>query len=396
MNLTTLKDLVPYFHIVTYYPIFLLDHDLFIKESSPYFFKVPKDYFQGIVKRKIQLPHKSITIFQETQCYILFPYACEDIKAILIGPLLYHKPYYKEDIYNNQFLKDIGIQSELEGAIVNIPHITYRLYPFLQMFYRLLFDEQLDTKDIFASIQKDREDISTSLEVTSAKVQGKEFDQVYYPYELEKQLLHYVKKAESTRARTVANDIFKRTRLFIPYQDNLELQRLYTVQLLALLRTTAMEAHVDIESSFHLNQIYLTKLSAAWRSEELYETCMAMIVDFSTLIKKRSYAQYPSWIRHSINYIFDHLHSAITLQEIADHVHMSATYISVQFKKQMELSLMDFIARQKVEEAKYLLEFSEMSLTDISLTLGYSSPSYFTRSFKKVMMISPLEYRKHH
>lgn len=394
MNAHTLTDLLTHFYVVSYYPIFLLDQSYQIVQAPDYFMKLPKSFFQEMVKRKIQLPYKSITIYEDTQCYVMFPYEDEVVKVILIGPLLYHKPFYKSDVYENSFLKRLHITSSWEAAIFNIPHITYRLYPFLQLFYQLVFDEPLAMEDLFSSITKEREGVSASDEFEDMKFQNRELDYDLYPYETEKKLLYYVGKGESSRARVAANDILKKIHFTEAAHGDYLNQKLYFVQMLALLRSHVIDVGVDIESAFSLNQVYLQKIERYAYTKELWNVYMNMIIDFSTLAKKRCYRDYPAWVRHSIDYIHKHLHTVITLDDIAEHVGLTPAYVSVQFKKLLGVSLVDFIYQQKLEEAKYLLEFSEISLTQIAYTLAFTTQSYFSRCFKKYIGMSPLTYRR--
>lgn len=394
MKLDMLKQLLTHFYIVSYYPIFLLDDSYRIVQAPDHFLKIPKTFFMEAVKKKMHGSYKTITIYEDTQCYVVFPFHSDGVAAILIGPMLYHKPYYKSDVYDNSFLKKLKIESSWEDAIFNIPHITYRFYPFLQLFYQLIFHEPLAMQDVFSSVTKERKTVSARTEYIDMKFQNRELDHDLYPYEMEKKVLYYVGKGESSRARTVANDILKKIH-FSEAQCNIyENQKLYFVQMLALLRSCVIDAGVDIESAFSLNQVFLQKIERGVSSKELWKIYMDMLIDFSTLAKKRSYHDYPAWVRHTINYVHKHLHQQITLEEIAKNVHLSPAYVSVQFKKLLHISLIDFIYAQKLEEAKYLLECKDMSLTQIAFTLAFSSQSYFSRCFKKYTGMSPSEYRK--
>jgi AraC-like DNA-binding protein len=58
------------------------------------------------------------------------------------------------------------------------------------------------------------------------------------------------------------------------------------------------------------------------------------------------------------------------------------------------MKLNDYINRQKIEEAKNLLAFSDRSLSEISSYLCFSSQSYFQNLFKKYEGITPLQYRQ--
>ena len=59
----------------------------------------------------------------------------------------------------------------------------------------------------------------------------------------------------------------------------------------------------------------------------------------------------------------------------------------------MGCSPISYLLARRIAEGKHLLENSNYSVSQISLSLGFSSPSYFTQRFKKAVGLSPLEYR---
>ena len=85
---------------------------------------------------------------------------------------------------------------------------------------------------------------------------------------------------------------------------------------------------------------------------------------------------------------------AITTEAIAKELYMSRSYLSRKFSEETGETLTDFILRQKTEEARRLLRYSDKPLTSISAYLGFSSQSHFTRVFKKYTSLSPGEYRQ--
>ena len=73
---------------------------------------------------------------------------------------------------------------------------------------------------------------------------------------------------------------------------------------------------------------------------------------------------------------------------------MSRSHLSTRFKNETGMNLTEYIHYIKISEAKHLLTHTDKSLLIISNYLGYSSQSHFTRMFKKVAGISPMEYRE--
>jgi AraC-like DNA-binding protein len=93
-------------------------------------------------------------------------------------------------------------------------------------------------------------------------------------------------------------------------------------------------------------------------------------------------------------YIQGHYKEAITLEQVADSVFLSPSYLSSLFTKQTDTHLTDYIQSLRVNEAKKLLEKTQLSITKIAYEVGFSSLSHFYRVYKKYEKICPKEYRK--
>lgn len=83
----------------------------------------------------------------------------------------------------------------------------------------------------------------------------------------------------------------------------------------------------------------------------------------------------------------------ISLDELAQVVNLSRYHLSREFKKDMGLSPMAYLAQRRVMEAKNLLMRTDYTVADISSTIGMSSASYFSQSFRKLTGMAPLAYR---
>ena len=71
-------------------------------------------------------------------------------------------------------------------------------------------------------------------------------------------------------------------------------------------------------------------------------------------------------------------------------------YLSRRFKEETGETLTDFVLKEKTEEAKRLLRYSDKPLTAIGAYLGFSSASHFSRVFKAYVGTTPREYREKH
>ena len=98
-------------------------------------------------------------------------------------------------------------------------------------------------------------------------------------------------------------------------------------------------------------------------------------------------------IRH---YIDLHFKEALTLEQLAEESHMSKYYLSHAFKREYGISPINYMISRRIEESKYLLAETDLSMSQISQLLGFSSLSYFSQVFHRTQSISPKEYRQNH
>ena len=83
------------------------------------------------------------------------------------------------------------------------------------------------------------------------------------------------------------------------------------------------------------------------------------------------------------------LNKNIKLDELAGICNMSVSHFSKVFKKESGTTFKEYFNRKKIERAKYLLEESNNSISNISYSLGFEDTSYFTKIFKKYTKVTP-------
>ena len=98
-------------------------------------------------------------------------------------------------------------------------------------------------------------------------------------------------------------------------------------------------------------------------------------------------------VRH---YIDNHYKEKLSLEMLAETVSVNKYYLAHTFKEEYGVSPINYLLACRFREGKRLLAETDLSLTQISSVLGFSSPSYFSQSFRKAEGVSPMEFRKQH
>ena len=95
-----------------------------------------------------------------------------------------------------------------------------------------------------------------------------------------------------------------------------------------------------------------------------------------------------------LKYIENNYMNKITIEDIANEVHLSQSHFMKYFKNTMGTSFIDYLNEYRLTMASRLLVTSDSSILDIAAEVGYDNLSYFNRTFKKRFGQTPSAYRK--
>ncbi|WP_432666620.1 helix-turn-helix domain-containing protein [Wukongibacter baidiensis] len=104
--------------------------------------------------------------------------------------------------------------------------------------------------------------------------------------------------------------------------------------------------------------------------------------------------QYHDKVQKSINYIEENLYEKLSLESLAENVHLSKYHFHRVFLATMGDSIMSYIRRRRLVRAAHNLIYTENSVTGIAYEYGFNTLDTFIRAFKRIYGISPNEYRK--
>ncbi|MDQ0222126.1 helix-turn-helix domain-containing protein [Streptococcus moroccensis] len=153
----------------------------------------------------------------------------------------------------------------------------------------------------------------------------------------------------------------------------------------------------------HIPPVYIDKVSSSLSIplhqelsyDDLENYGQRIIETYCQLVKDYSdYHTYSPAIQECLYFIETHLNKKLTLDILAQHCHISRSYLSTLFQKEIKQSFTDYCHQLRLKKAKELLEDHSLTINDVAEKCGYQSTDYFSKIFKKNTGQTPSDYRK--
>ncbi len=220
-----------------------------------------------------------------------------------------------------------------------------------------------------------------------------EFARALYQPEFEFYLA--VSQGDIEKVKLLCQDVFSNKEgLGTLSRNPLQNLKYHFVVTAAMLARYCIEGGMELSDSYSLSDFYILKADQAKSEDEITELhnimCLAYAKKMKNLRKKRITSMPVAKV---IDYIYDHLHTRITIDTLADYVNLNPSYLSRIFKKEMGMSVSCYIRTRKLETAKNMLMYSDFTSSEISSILAFPNQSYFTEVFRKEYGVTPMQYR---
>jgi len=327
--------------------------------------------------------------------HIAYPLLYRDalLGIIIVGPFLMDEPDSTliTDLAGQHNLPAdicLSLYDELKGMRIIAPSrvsqisklISFILEPLMPSERLLLLEKQ---KKIY---QQSR--INESIQMYKGEAAP---DKKQYIYQKEQELLHKVKLADLPAAKAILNELLG----YVLFTDGgkLESVKSHAVELTTLLSRIAIDNGADIGSIYEMTQNYLLRLNELDNYESICFQLQEIVESFVASISERKAVGGNAAVKEAVGYISTHYTEPLTLQQIAEVVGLSASYLSALFIQKLGLGFREYVNHIRIEEAKRLLTSTQYPLSQIGMDVGFSDQSYFSKVFKKTVGISPNQYR---
>lgn len=95
-----------------------------------------------------------------------------------------------------------------------------------------------------------------------------------------------------------------------------------------------------------------------------------------------------------IGFVSENFNKSISSKSVADALHIDGSYFCRLFKSNFGCNFQDYLSRYRIEKAKTMLKNSDLTVSEISESVGFNSFSYFTKCFREYTSLTPSQYRK--
>ena len=126
--------------------------------------------------------------------------------------------------------------------------------------------------------------------------------------------------------------------------------------------------------------------------KELYSLLYALIEEFPRPFEYKD-KELHAYIQEAINFINSNYMNSITVNEIANHVNLSRSYLYKMFIKNLKISPQKYLINLRMYKATLLLKNTKIPIGEVASKVGYSDSLLFSKTFSKYFSMSPLSYR---
>ncbi len=225
--------------------------------------------------------------------------------------------------------------------------------------------------------------------------QSRQDERLHHDLPAERKMLQYVREGRFEELTEFLADWNRREDFGILSRSSmLRHQKNLTICGITLYTRAAIEGGLNAEIAFTLSDLLIQRLEELRTLEEVNELSTAALREFARRVRDAREHSVSGTFEACRQYIFNHLYEDLPLSRLGRATGLNPAYLSRLCKQETGLSLSAYIRREKVEEAKRLLELQEYGLSEICALLGFNDQSHFTQVFKTWAGVTPGAYRK--
>ena len=207
-----------------------------------------------------------------------------------------------------------------------------------------------------------------------------------YPYDSENELETIIKSGNVELCKKGLGKYMEDIMVF--EGGNMSIVKLRLIAFFTHLTQNNYEGQADFDQFF-----YLERINESQTLKEMHQFAISLTLALAEAMSQNNYSGDSYVIKEVVAFLNMNYKNDINLSMMAEQVHVNSTYLSTLFKHEMGIPFTAYLNNIRLARAEELLRKTDQSITEICLSVGFSSPSYFTKVFKKHYELGPKEYR---
>jgi AraC-like DNA-binding protein len=339
------------------------------------------------VQRKIQIVyyHHHEQNLKQADKMILLPVSTSEGQGLLVlwpnaHQYLESSPFAVRDqhLYQTTFSEPDDLHPLLSGAI---------------MAHYLIHHEVLDRDQVLEDNQTTAKSYTDGI-LELSLLEQRERSLFHKSYLSEKQVFNQVRLGDKPKMLLYLKQHMDLNGVYgtLSKHDSLRSKKNLIIAAITLGTRAAIDGGLYSESALTLSDTYIQQIEKLSRIDSIHPILHKILGDFTERVANVHRAHFSKDIRLCQEYIFNHLYDDLSLSVLSKQLQISPSYLSRKFKEETGEALRIFIQRQRIEEAKNLIVFSDYRLSEIYTLLNFHDQSYFIKVFRKHTGFTPREY----
>ena len=297
-------------------------------------------------------------------------------------------------VHLHYFYSSYGVKTSVEKKIKKVTMAEF--LNFAQLLTALLTDRHYSREELEkAGCITDNQDQNLETDEMHFKIKIEEEDAYHHTYIEERKLLDCVREGRIEeaieRSRNMDAELGKLSSKEINHWKN------SSIAAITLCTRASIDSGVLPYVAYQISDFYIQKCDDCKDSTKIIKYRDQAVQRITQEVKRTLEVKHvSSYVEKCKDYVGKHYREKIYLEDIADSLGVSKTYLSRLFSKEMGVCLQDYITEFRVERAANLLTYSEESLPRIAEYVNFPSQSYFGKVFKKYKQMTPRKYRELH
>lgn len=347
-----------------------IEPDSYLKYPHPFYFTTKDLLYFGV----IPLPNR--------------------IDKVIIGPISSATCSTKAI---REIISSLGINhlhhQEFISFFQSIPRYGYGSFlKLMSHIYFIFSGKEISIEDI-RDINASKLDISIPNLLTNLSFNIKEEETFHNTLEYERLYLSCITEGNVEKLISILNDSSNLQAGSVAH-DNLRQTKNIFISSITMATRAAIKGGLDSETAYQLSDISISEMEKLSNIESI---ALLELNTLKTLTEHVKISGIPKGIspiiKMCIDYVSNNINKNISVQSIASSLNLNRSYLSKTFKREVSISLSQYIRNKKLIEAKNLLLYSDKSINQISNYLCFSSQSYFQNVFKKEFNTTPRDFR---